>query len=282
MSSLQTMLQVNGVDLNVIDTGSGSPALVFLHYWGGSSRTWLPVIRQLSGEHRCVAIDFRGWGSSTRNATDHSLATLAADVIAVIRKLGLEDFLVVGHSMGGKVAQLVAAAQPDGLKGLVLFAPAPPTPMNVPEEVRRGYVGLYQSRQAITDFVLGALTPHALSDAVREQVIEDTLGGSEAAREEWPLRGMTTDISVEASRIAVPVHIIAGTDDRVEPEASLRAAFGKVLRQVTFSVVPGVGHIAPLEDPASLAGAIRDGAARTRWRPHGDSNPGYRRERAMS
>lgn len=273
MAPLQTMMRANGVDLNVIDTGGGTSALVFLHYWGGSSRTWMPVIGHLSGQHRCVAIDFRGWGKSTQTATDHSLATLATDVLAVIDKLGLEEFVLLGHSMGGKVAQLVAAMQPAGLNGLVLFAPAPPTPMSVPEEERRGYVGLYQSRQAITDFVLAALTPHALGDAAREQIIEDTIGGSAAAKEEWPLRGMVTDISAAVSRIAVPVHVIAGGDDRVEPEASLRAAFGKALSQVTFAVVPGVGHIAPLEDPARLAEAIRDGVARTGWRPHRDAQP---------
>lgn len=262
MSPRQISLQVNGVDLNVVDTGGSAPSLIFLHYWGGSSRTWLPVIDHLSGDHRCVAIDFRGWGKSTRDSTDHSLAMLATDVIGVVEKLGLEDFLVLGHSMGGKVAQLVAGRQPAGLKGLVLFAPAPPTPMRVPEEDRQGYVGLYQSRQAIADIVLGALTPHALPDAAREQIIEDTLCGSAAAKEEWPLRGMIEDISRETSSISVPVHIIAGGDDRVEPEASLREAFGKVLRQVSFSLIPGVGHMAPLEDPAKLAEAIRDAVAR--------------------
>jgi 3-oxoadipate enol-lactonase len=257
MSLEQTIVHVNDVDLNVVDTGDGAPCLVFLHYWGGSSRTWIPVIEHLSRDHRCVAIDFRGWGKSTKEAKDHSLNTLAADVIAVVDKLDLKEFFLLGHSMGGKVAQLVAARQPKGLKGLILFAPAPPTPMTVPEEDRKGYISLYQSRQAVTDILPGALTPHALSDAARAQIVEDTLCGSLSAKEEWPLRGMIEDISREASTIKVPVHIIAGGDDSVEPEASLRTAFGKVIRQVTFSVVPGVGHIAPLEAPAKLAKAMR-------------------------
>ncbi len=58
------------------------------------------------------------------------------------------------------------------------------------------------------------------------------------------------DIRDEATKISVPVYIIAGGDDSVEPEASLRTEFGKVLRNVDFVVVPGVGHIAPLEAPA--------------------------------
>jgi pimeloyl-ACP methyl ester carboxylesterase len=257
MSLNQKTVHVNGVDLNVVDTGSGSPALVFLHYWGGSSRTWAPVIERLSDEHRCVAIDFRGWGRSSKDATDYSLGTLADDAIQVIEKLRLEQFHVLGHSMGGKVAQLVAARRPAGLKSLILFAPAPPFPMNVPEEIRKSYIDLYQSRRAVADIVPITLTPHPLSDSARAQIIEDTLCGSAGAKEEWPLRGMIADISREASQITVPVHVIAGADDSIEPEDSLRGAFGGLLPQVTFSVLPAVGHIAPLEAPAKLADAIR-------------------------
>ena len=256
MSNNQEILHVNDVDLNVIDIGDGAPALVFLHYWGGSSRTWAPVMERLASTSRCVAIDFRGWGQSSKKPEDYSLATLASDVIGVVGKLGVKDYFLLGHSMGGKVAQLVAARHPQGLKGLILYAPAPPTPLNVPEEQRKGYINLYQSREG-AELVIRNLTPHALPDAFREQIIEDTLRGSPGAKRAWPEQGMIADISDEASRIDVPVHIIAGGDDSVEPEASLRAAFGKVLQRVDFVVIPGVGHIAPLEAPAKLADAIR-------------------------
>lgn len=259
MSRKQSTVRVNDVDLNVVDIGTGAPALVFLHYWGGSSRTWAPVMERLSTTHRCVAIDFRGWGDSGKQATDYSLETLASDVIDVAKALGLEAFHLLGHSMGGKVAQLVAARKPPGLLGLILYAPAPPTPLDVPQDVRESYVGLYQSRKG-AEIVLGNLTPHQLPEAFREQVIEDTLRGAPEAKRAWPMHGMVADISDAAARITVPVHIIAGGDDAVEPEASLRSAFGKVLRDVEFTVIPGIGHIAPLEAPAALAEAIRSGA----------------------
>jgi pimeloyl-ACP methyl ester carboxylesterase len=256
MSHKQVIVHVNNVDLNVIDSGGNSPALVFLHYWGGSSRTWAPVIALLSNTHRCVAIDFRGWGQSSKQSDDYSLQTLASDVIGVVEKLGLNEFFLLGHSMGGKVAQLVAARHPQGLKGLILFAPAPPTPLAVPEADRKGYVSLYQSREGV-EMVMRNLTPHPLPEAFREQIIEDTLAGALAAKRAWPLQGMIADISKEVAGIAVPLHIIAGGDDAVEPAASLRAAFGKTLHDVHFTVIPGVGHMAPLEAPAELARAIR-------------------------
>jgi pimeloyl-ACP methyl ester carboxylesterase len=256
MPNKQGILHVNDVDLNVVDTGTGEPALVFLHYWGGSSRTWAPVMDRLASTQRCTAIDFRGWGRSSKEATDYGLETLASDVIAVVEKLTLRAFFLIGHSMGGKVAQLAAARHPRGLKGLILYAPAPPTPLDVSEEVRKGYVNLYQSREG-AEIVIRNLTPHPLSDAFREQIIEDTLRGSPGAKRAWPEESMIADISAEASQIDVPVHIITGSDDSVEPESSLRAAFGKVLPRAHFVVIPGVGHIAPLEAPAKLANAIR-------------------------
>jgi len=81
MSGKQSIHRVNGVDINMFEVGRGTPTLLFLHYWG-------------------VAIDFRGWGQSSRNTTDYRLDTLADDVIGVIEDLGLHDFSIVGHSMG--------------------------------------------------------------------------------------------------------------------------------------------------------------------------------------
>lgn len=256
----QSSIRANNVDIAVVDVGTKSPTLVFLHYWGGSSRTWRPVMEDLSDTNRCVAIDFRGWGKSSKEAIDYDLATLAADVVSVVGDLSLTEFILVGHSMGGKVAQLVAAERPRGLKGLILIAPAPPTPLGVPQEQRQGMIASYQAREG-AEMAIGILSALPLSDAHREQVIEDTLGGSPEAKRAWPEQGMTEDISEKVSKIAVPVCIIVGSADNIESEASLRAGFGKAIPSARFVVLPGVGHLAPLEAPADLVAAIRSAQA---------------------
>lgn len=255
MTSKRHIIRTNGVDINVVDAGKGNPTVLFLHYWGGSSRTWGPTIETLSKTNRTIAVDFRGWGESSKDSEDYSLQTLASDVVELIDQLGLNDFVIVGHSMGGKVAQIVAARQPEGLKGLILFGPAPPTPMSVQEEVRKSYPGFYDTRDGV-EAVIGNLTPHTLPESYREQIIEDSLKGASRAKLEWPERGMIEDISASISKINVPVHVIAGGDDAVEPEASLRESF-KAILGVKFTVISGVGHLAPLEKPAELAAAIR-------------------------
>ena len=115
--------------MNVRDQGQGEPALVFLHYWGGSSRTWDLVIDRLKTDFHCVAYDQRGWGDSDRPETGYSLEDLAKDAESLIRTLELDRYILIGHSMGGKVAQLLASKRPPGLEALILVAPSPPTPM---------------------------------------------------------------------------------------------------------------------------------------------------------
>ncbi|MDE1995747.1 MAG: alpha/beta hydrolase, partial [Rhizobiaceae bacterium] len=141
-------LDVNGASLNILEDGEGDIALVFLHYWGGSSKTARDVIEQLSPSFRCIAFDQRGWGGSAKTG-DFTLDAYAADTAALIAKLGLRRYVLVGHSMGGKIAQLLAATRPDGLVGLVLIAPAPPVPVLVPEEQREMMLESYQAREGV-------------------------------------------------------------------------------------------------------------------------------------
>lgn len=70
------------------------------------------MMQALCDSHRCVVMDFRGSGESGKDAADYRIQTLADDVIGLIDELALNDFILIGHSMGGKVARLVAARYP--------------------------------------------------------------------------------------------------------------------------------------------------------------------------
>ena len=118
----------NTTKLHVEDLGTGAPALVFLHYWGGSSRTWRHVTQALAPAFRTIAVDQRGWGRSDKPLEGYTLADLADDAERLIESLAPDRYVLVGHSMGGKVAQLMASRHPAGLAGLVLVAPSPPSP----------------------------------------------------------------------------------------------------------------------------------------------------------
>ena len=70
------MIEANGIELHVEQRGAGGPALVFLHYWGGSARTWQHVVDALSPDYRTIAIDQRGWGKSASPQAGYALSDL--------------------------------------------------------------------------------------------------------------------------------------------------------------------------------------------------------------
>src|SRR5271155_5487162 len=152
----------NGIRIHVADQGKGTLAIVFLHGWGASTRTWEHVIAALPPGYRTVAIDQRGWGSSEHPSSGYSLTELADDTGGAIEVLGLDRYVLVGHSMGGKTAQFLASRRPKGLIGLVLVAPAPPSPFIVPEELRVQMTGP-NVREFATMAVMQILTHKQIS-----------------------------------------------------------------------------------------------------------------------
>ena len=142
-------IETGGATIRLAESGAGKQTFVFLHYWGGSARTWHGVIHRLEDQGRCIALDQRGWGDSVATNGRYDLRSMADDAEAVARTLRLGSYVLVGHSMGGKVAQIVATRLPDRLVGLVLVAPAPPTPMPVPEPQRAAMLASYGSRDGV-------------------------------------------------------------------------------------------------------------------------------------
>lgn len=251
------MIEANGIELHVEQRGAGGPALVFLHYWGGSSRTWQHVVDALSPDYRTVAIDQRGWGKSASPPAGYALSDLADDALALVDALHLESYILVGHSMGGKVAQLAASRRPRGLRGLVLVAPAPPTPLALPLDARQGMVHAYDSRESIVATVQQVLAPGGLSDGNLDTVIADSLAGALQAKSAWPLATSQEDITADVPKIDVPVIVISGEHDRVDPPEVLLRELLPRIPQAKLVVLPGVGHLLPLEAPAELTSVIK-------------------------
>ena len=109
-------IETTGARLTVKDTGTGDLALIFLHYWGGSARTWDPVVACLPASIRSVALNQRGWGGSIATDDRHDLDALADDVLAVTEALSIRRFIAVGHSMGARSRRSLPATGFPALK----------------------------------------------------------------------------------------------------------------------------------------------------------------------
>lgn len=235
--------------------GTG-PTLVFLHYWGGSSRTWDLVVDRLA-DRDTLTIDFRGWSRSIGLPGPYTLRQFADDTLAVIADAGVTDYVLVGHSMGGKVAQLVAATRPAGLRGIVLVGSGPAKPAaQITAEYQKGLSHAYDSAASIAGARDHILTATALPEPVKAQIVADSSAGADAARAEWPLHGIAQDITEHTRMIDVSALVIAGENDRVEPIGVLRENLLPYLAEADFAVIPDTGHLIPLEAPAELVDAI--------------------------
>lgn len=257
-------IESNGIRIHVAQQGEGELALVFLHYYGGSSRTWQLVMDQLADRYRTIATDHRGWGKSQAPDDAYGIPDLADDAQGVIEALGLKRYVLVGHSMGGKTAQLLASRRPEGLVGVVLVAPSPPSPMQVSVEQRAVMAGAYASRESVSWVVDNVLVGTKLSDELREQVIEDSLRGAPVAKWSWPNVAMREDIAVQLAAIDVPVVVLSGDRDQVDPTEMLRTELLPRIPGARLEVLSGIGHLAPLEAPALVAEAIDRFAATLR------------------
>ncbi len=262
-------INANGINLHFEDHGAGDATLVFLHYWGGTSRTWDNVIKALKSDVRSVAFDARGWGKSDRPESGYDIVSMADDVEAAIAALELKKYILVGHSMGGKVAQLLASRRPAGLTGLVLVAPSPAQGKLLPEDIREGMEGAYAVAESTAWTIDNVLAELPLSPALREQVIEDSVGGASAAKRYWPAGAISEDVSADLGRIQVRVLVIGGEKDKVDSVELLETVVVPSLPGAQLTVIPGVGHLSPLESPREVASRIDSflagGIART---PH--------------
>ncbi|MFH8804597.1 alpha/beta fold hydrolase [Streptomyces sp. NPDC017936] len=235
--------------------GAG-PTLVFLHYWGGSARTWDLVVDRLAGRD-VLTVDFRGWSRSSALPGPYTLGQLADDTLAVLADAGVTDYVLVGHSMGGKVAQLVAAARPAGLRGIVLVGSGPAKPAaHITPEYREALSHAYDSTESVAGARDHVLTATELPAPVKAQIMTDSRTVADAARTEWPLRGIAQDITEHTRRVSVPALVVAGEQDQVEPVDVLRDNLVPHLSQADFMVIPRTGHLIPLEAPADLVDAI--------------------------
>lgn len=245
----------NGIRINVRERGTGHTTLVFLHYYGGSSRTWNGVTADLSKDFRTIATDHRGWGESDAPADGYRISDLAADALGVIEALDLKSYVLIGHSMGGKTAQLLANRRPAGLKGLVLVAPSPPAGVQLPKEQVEAMTHAYDSRDSVAFVRDNVLSGSHLSAELGEQVIEDSLRAAPQAKIAWPQLAMREDIGSVAS-INVPTLIIAGERDKVDPPEVLQREVLPHIAGARMTILPGVGHLSPLEAPRALAEKI--------------------------
>lgn len=115
--------QANGINIHYLRTGGDKPPVVLLHGLMTSGACWTPLAQTLEKNYDVIMPDARGHGNSSAPDQGYCYDNLAADVLSFIEKLGIANPVLLGHSMGGMTAAIVASRSPKRLKGLILADP---------------------------------------------------------------------------------------------------------------------------------------------------------------
>jgi 3-oxoadipate enol-lactonase len=256
----------SGATIHYAAEGGGRDTLVLVMGLGGHASEWGEAfIADLASDLRVVRMDNRGIAQSQTTAQSWTMQEMAADVVAVIDALGLPNVHLAGTSMGGMIAQLVAAEYPARVSRLVLLSTsfggretilpepkgaavlAPKPGMSIAEQRREG---------------LRALTTDAFAEDHAE-LIELLV----AQRERNPTSGptfkaqfdaiMLSDRSDVVNRIRCPTLVIHGDQDPLVPVENGRQLAQRI-PGAKFELLEGCGHLPHLERPEETARLIRE------------------------
>jgi pimeloyl-ACP methyl ester carboxylesterase len=222
------------------------PPILFVHGYFGRAIAFERMMECLVNKgHRCAAIDLRGHGDSMRpnDLGRVSIHDYADDAERVARELG--DPIIVGHSMGGLIAQLLAARGVG--RGIVLLAPAPPRGIPVMSVKLalaqfRYMPAILMSRQVVPGRSdLRALVVNRVPDAEREVVLDMLVPDSGRAGREMSILG----VPIDPRRVRVPVLVISGDEDLFIPLSRSRRVAARY--KAPIQVAPGRGHMLIIE-----------------------------------
>jgi pimeloyl-ACP methyl ester carboxylesterase len=256
--------RVNGVSLAYYVDGSGPPVLCIMGL-GGRGTDWNPAfIAAMTPHHEMIRFDNRGTGRSDRPEEDYSLDVMADEAVAILDAVDRARAHVLGVSMGGMIAQLVALRHPARVDRLVLIAthaggatvtqPTPAAMATLMADRTRPPAELV--RAAMTTIAAPGFAekhPEAIDALVANAVALPTPPAS-FARQMQAI--MQSDRSARLGDIAAPTLVVHGTEDPLVPYPN-----GEVLARgipgARLVTVPECGHLPMWECPDALAREIR-------------------------
>jgi pimeloyl-ACP methyl ester carboxylesterase len=234
-----------------------SQTVIFLHGLGASRRQWFCQLPVFSKEFDVIAWDARGFGDSLAAGLPVSIAGFASDLLALIKELKLEKVILVGSSLGGRIALEFASRYPEHLAGLVLcdaypgmgawFMPRKLLALAVRWRLRHLYSGKKTLAQ-IAEQMAPRLGTRASSASVLMLLKE---GLSRCDRKSFlkAVEVVFADTAApDLTAIQVPTLVLSGTKDKITPPFIARYLAGKIPK-AQLAWLENCGHVGNLERP---------------------------------
>jgi pimeloyl-ACP methyl ester carboxylesterase len=254
-------VEANGIQLACEVRGDGPPVLLVTGT-GYAASFWEPFVPHLTSAFRVITFDNRGSGGSSKPEGPYSSKQMAADTLGLMDALGLEWAHVVGHSLGGMVAQELALAAPSRVRKLVLAATvAGPNGVPMPADA----LAILTNRQGdpMELFRRGLEVAAARGFAERHpEKVADLL----RLRQQVPVppaayaaqvaAGMGHDAEARLSNLTCPTLVVTGDEDRVIPPGNAELLAQRI-PNARVERVPATGHLLFYERPETLARLVK-------------------------
>ena len=229
-------------------SGEGPPQVLALHGWGRRGSDFAASLQGFS----FIALDLPGFGATPAPAVASGAAGYARAIEPVLREFP-GQFVLVGHSFGGRVAVHLAAARPDRVKGLILIG----VPLVRRLRSRRVPPMFRMARWASN---LG-LIPAPTMERLRRRYGSTDYRAAEGVMRQILVTAVNESYEEQLAQLALPVELLWGADDAEVPvavaerAAALLTAAGS---EVKLVVEPGVGHLLPVAAPSRLHRAVAE------------------------
>lgn len=250
------VIEVDGAQLHYRQMGDGAEVLLLIHGFMGSSFDFQQIMPSLAEHFTVYAVDQIGYGLSEKStAFDFSKANSARLIAGMMERLGIEQYHILGHSMGGEVAMHIALNQPDNVRQLILLDSG----------------GLTDPQQGMTLQIPAFFVEHVLKNYTLQRLVFNRTVHEKASasrdnfdrfyffNRQIPARTLvkiTQDndsgsLSDQIRDIKQPTLVIWGRQDRIIPlEQGLR--LNSKLQDSQIVVLENCGHLAYLEKPQEL------------------------------
>ncbi|SFU29986.1 Pimeloyl-ACP methyl ester carboxylesterase [Pustulibacterium marinum] len=229
--------------------------VVFLHYFGGNAESWQWMHPYLATDITPHYLSLPGFGS-TPELANISIDTMSNYVWEYIKEQDLNDCMLVGHSMGGKLALRTATLDTEHrIAQILLVAPSPPTIEAMSESEQKRM--LDRDRKSCEETVENG-TYSTLSDNKMDFCIETQLMITENTWKWWIETGMKNSIKKYTDTLEIPIHLIYSEDDQaITPKMIQEEVIPNLNLQHVFHT-KHVGHLMPIEQPEYVAKVVND------------------------
>ncbi len=238
----------------------GKPVVVLMHGWTANHTRWAQVERRLAADFRVIAYDLRGHGWSEKGPElDYGFGSHVLDLQGLMSALKIERATLVGHSMGGMIAQHFALAFPDKVENLVLIGTCACT---APEESKR------RAMRALSWMFLYMFEP-VMAIKNRDKwtkldlypdMLDDSLKPSPEAAKEGIIAVANMDLRERLASLQTPALVIASEDDDTVP-FELSCELAASLPKCVMARVSGCGHHIPIDMPDFVSEKVKEFAA---------------------